>query len=201
MSSTAAELPSVAAAATVTKEMPVTEAELPSIASLTVSSSPVVESASPVAVRGESDSPIDSSACSSTSPPAAVAAAESPAAAVTTTPIPIASTATTSAASASMAASLAPGAAAVGASGELLNGGYKRGGAENDPETGVYDEIEIEDMEYDEDTETYTYPCPCGDKFSITKEDLLDGEDIARCPSCSLLLKIIYDPDDLEEED
>ncbi|KAK6173448.1 hypothetical protein SNE40_016895 [Patella caerulea] len=59
-----------------------------------------------------------------------------------------------------------------------------------------HDEIEIEDMEYDEETETYYYPCPCGDKFEISKEELEDGEDVAKCPSCSLLIKVIYDPED-----
>ncbi|XP_064636708.1 diphthamide biosynthesis protein 3-like [Lineus longissimus] len=59
-----------------------------------------------------------------------------------------------------------------------------------------HDEIEIEDMEYDEDTETYYYPCPCGDRFEITREDLESGEDVATCPSCSLIVKVIYDPED-----
>jgi len=64
-----------------------------------------------------------------------------------------------------------------------------------------HDEVEIEDFEYDEETEIYTYPCPCGDKFEISLQDLQSGEDVATCPSCSLLLKVIYDPDDflLEE--
>ncbi|ESN95397.1 hypothetical protein HELRODRAFT_153507, partial [Helobdella robusta] len=56
-----------------------------------------------------------------------------------------------------------------------------------------HDEVEIEDMEYDKDTETFFYPCPCGDKFEITMEDLENGEEVARCPSCSLLVKVIYD--------
>lgn len=61
----------------------------------------------------------------------------------------------------------------------------------------VYDEIEIEDMEYDKEEETYYYPCPCGDKFYIHLEDLYDGEDIATCPSCSLTIRVIYEPSDL----
>ncbi|KAL7065393.1 hypothetical protein AAHC03_04827 [Spirometra sp. Aus1] len=65
----------------------------------------------------------------------------------------------------------------------------------------LHDEVEIEDMEYDEDEETYFYPCPCGDRFQITKgkfpvqEELENGEDIARCPSCSLMIRVIYDLD------
>ncbi|KAE8625536.1 hypothetical protein XENTR_v10006312 [Xenopus tropicalis] len=59
-----------------------------------------------------------------------------------------------------------------------------------------HDEVEIEDFEYDEDTETYYYPCPCGDRFAITKEDLENGEEVATCPSCSLIVKVIYDKDE-----
>ncbi|XP_019364214.1 PREDICTED: DPH3 homolog [Gavialis gangeticus] len=56
-----------------------------------------------------------------------------------------------------------------------------------------HDEVEIEDFEYDEETETYSYPCPCGDRFLISREDLENGEDVATCPSCSLLVRVIYD--------
>ncbi|XP_076343740.1 diphthamide biosynthesis protein 3-like isoform X1 [Tachypleus tridentatus] len=64
-----------------------------------------------------------------------------------------------------------------------------------------HDEVEIEDFEYDEETETYYYPCPCGDRFEITKEDLENGEEVATCPSCSLIVKVIYDPEDFFTED
>jgi diphthamide biosynthesis protein 3 len=71
----------------------------------------------------------------------------------------------------------------------------------------IYEEIEIEDMDYDSKEHVYTYPCPCGDKFRITLEELWDGEDIAKCPSCTLRIMVIYDEEDLpdlppeEEED
>jgi len=65
-----------------------------------------------------------------------------------------------------------------------------------------HDEVEIEDFEYDDEEETYYYPCPCGDRFAITKEELQCGEEVATCPSCSLIVKVIYDPEDfLLEED
>ena len=60
-----------------------------------------------------------------------------------------------------------------------------------------YDEVDLEDMEWDEALKAYTYACPCGDIFRITLEELHDGEEIARCPSCSLILTVVYDPDDL----
>lgn len=59
-----------------------------------------------------------------------------------------------------------------------------------------HDEVEIEDFEYDEESDTYYYPCPCGDQFQITREDLENGEDVAECPSCSLIIKVIYDAED-----
>ncbi|KAI7901120.1 uncharacterized protein BX663DRAFT_514999 [Cokeromyces recurvatus] len=63
-----------------------------------------------------------------------------------------------------------------------------------------YDEIEIEDMDYNEEEDIYTYPCPCGDKFIISTDELIDGVDVAQCPSCSLIIKVIYDPDDFIDE-
>jgi diphthamide biosynthesis protein 3 len=57
----------------------------------------------------------------------------------------------------------------------------------------IYDEIEIEDMTYDPALEIYHYPCPCGDKFEISIVDLRDGEEIAVCPSCSLMIRVIFE--------
>jgi diphthamide biosynthesis protein 3 len=61
----------------------------------------------------------------------------------------------------------------------------------------IYEEVEIEDMIYDEEDYSYTYPCPCGDQFRITLEELWDGEDIAKCPSCTLRIMVVYDEADL----
>ncbi|XP_059058783.1 diphthamide biosynthesis protein 3 [Achroia grisella] len=63
-----------------------------------------------------------------------------------------------------------------------------------------HDEIEIEDFEYDEDDEMYYYPCPCGDRFQISKEELIAGEEVATCPSCSLVVKVIYDLEKFKAE-
>jgi len=57
----------------------------------------------------------------------------------------------------------------------------------------VYDEVEIEDMDFDPETQTFYYPCPCGDKFQISLKELKDGEDLATCPSCSLILRVVSD--------
>ncbi|KDQ52503.1 hypothetical protein JAAARDRAFT_198150 [Jaapia argillacea MUCL 33604] len=63
-----------------------------------------------------------------------------------------------------------------------------------------YDEIEIEDMVWDESKSVYHYPCPCGDRFEISRQQLANYEDIATCPSCSLVIRVIYDPLDFEDD-
>ena len=67
-------------------------------------------------------------------------------------------------------------------------------------EVDVYDEIESEDMTFDEALQIYHYPCPCGDKFEICIDDLRDGQEIAVCPSCSLMIRVIFDLSDLPEK-
>lgn len=56
-----------------------------------------------------------------------------------------------------------------------------------------YDELEIEDFVWDAKAKVYHYPCPCGDRFEISKSQLRNGEEIATCPSCSLIVRVIYD--------
>ena len=68
-------------------------------------------------------------------------------------------------------------------------------------EPSIYDEIELEDLTYHPATTLYTYPCPCGDQFEITIQDLRDGEEIAVCPSCSLMIRVIFEPSDLPAEE
>lgn len=70
--------------------------------------------------------------------------------------------------------------------------------------SGIYEEVEIEDMDYNAEEMIYSYPCPCGDRFQIMLEDLHDGEDVANCPSCTLRIRVIFDEDalpSLPEED
>jgi len=64
----------------------------------------------------------------------------------------------------------------------------------------IYDEIEIEDMTFDSTLQIYHYPCPCGDRFEISIGDLRDGEEIAVCPSCSLMIRVVFDQADLPQE-
>jgi len=64
-----------------------------------------------------------------------------------------------------------------------------------------YDEVEIEDMAWDEEKGVFHYPCPCGDRFEISRQQLANYEDVATCPSCSLVIRIIFDPLDFEDNE
>ncbi|CEH13509.1 zf-csl-domain-containing protein [Ceraceosorus bombacis] len=69
------------------------------------------------------------------------------------------------------------------------------------PKQSIYDEVELEDMVYDAEKDLFHYPCPCGDRFEITRAQLKEAEDIATCPSCSLLIRVVFDPLDFEDDD
>ena len=71
----------------------------------------------------------------------------------------------------------------------------------DDEQLSIYDEVEIEDMTYDETLQIYHYPCPCGDRFEIALYDLMDGEDIGVCPSCSLMIRVIFEAVSLDRAD
>ena len=36
--------------------------------------------------------------------------------------------------------------------------------------------------------------------FTFEQDQLYDGEEIAKCPSCSLIVRVIYDPEDFIRE-
>lgn len=68
---------------------------------------------------------------------------------------------------------------------------------DSDDFNSYYDEVDIVDFKYENGI--FTYPCPCGDLFSIALEDLKNGECIARCYSCSLIVFVVYDSKDLDK--
>lgn len=73
--------------------------------------------------------------------------------------------------------------------------------ATNESNLDIYDEIEIEDMTFDPRLQIYHYPCPCGDRFEIALASLREGEEIAVCPSCSLMIRVVFDAEDLPSAD
>ena len=65
----------------------------------------------------------------------------------------------------------------------------------------VYDVVAFDELEYDEAEQLYTFECPCGDLFEISQAELDAGERIARCPSCSLRLKVVMPGEEGDDED
>ena len=61
-----------------------------------------------------------------------------------------------------------------------------------------YDEGDLEDMEWNAELGAFTFQCPCGDVFQITPAELRAGEEIAHCPSCSLVVTVVYEDEDLK---
>lgn len=59
--------------------------------------------------------------------------------------------------------------------------------------TTPYEEVPLSAMEWSVSLAAFTYLCPCGDLFQISGDDLAAGEDIAECPSCSLVVRVLVD--------
>ncbi len=64
--------------------------------------------------------------------------------------------------------------------------------------TVIYEEVPLEEMEYESADKAFYYTCPCGDLFALTLNEMLSGDDIAKCPSCSLLIRVVFTPEDLK---
>lgn len=62
-----------------------------------------------------------------------------------------------------------------------------------------YDEVDLEEFTYDKERNVFVYPCPCGDNFVISVNDLMIGETKATCPSCSLVLRVSFDSNNVEK--
>jgi len=66
-------------------------------------------------------------------------------------------------------------------------------------QSNYYEEVDLDDFDFNKETRTFYYDCPCGDKFQISLEELEDGEEVATCPSCSLIVKVVYSEIELEK--
>lgn len=50
-----------------------------------------------------------------------------------------------------------------------------------------------QDMTWNEAEKGFNYSCPCGDLFFISLQDMIRfDEEVATCPSCSLILRYGY---------
>lgn len=62
-----------------------------------------------------------------------------------------------------------------------------------------YEEVDLRDFVFDAKRKIFTYPCPCGDQFEIGICELISGEEIAYCASCPLIVRVIYEDEDIEK--
>ncbi|EDO05538.1 CSL zinc finger domain containing protein [Babesia bovis T2Bo] len=62
----------------------------------------------------------------------------------------------------------------------------------------IYETIALGDCHYDKDQKIFYYMCPCGDLFEFSLGQLLDGNLVSECPSCSLRVRIDLKDGDLE---
>lgn len=70
---------------------------------------------------------------------------------------------------------------------------YSKSNYANSVNNIFHDHIDILDFTHDREHRRYTYPCPCGDLFFISEDDVLNGEDVARCESCSLIIRVLHE--------
>lgn len=61
-----------------------------------------------------------------------------------------------------------------------------------------YEEVPLEEMIIAEEKDRLLFPCPCGDLFEISLDDFSKGGDVAKCPACSLTIRIIFTVEEKE---
>ncbi|GFE55899.1 zinc finger containing protein, putative [Babesia ovis] len=62
----------------------------------------------------------------------------------------------------------------------------------------IYETIRLSDCHYDEALKVFYYMCPCGDLFEFSLTQLMEGNLVSECPSCSLRVRIALEEGDLE---
>ena len=63
---------------------------------------------------------------------------------------------------------------------------------------GAYDEIDLEDMDWNSSRRVHV-PVPVRRPLPDHPRELRAGEEAGHCPSCSLVITVVYDPDELKE--
>lgn len=70
-------------------------------------------------------------------------------------------------------------------------------------EVRVSQSVDLEQFECQEHGETieYSHECRCGGTFVVLPTDLLQGKDVVGCCTCSLHIRVLFDPTDLIGDD
>jgi diphthamide biosynthesis protein 4 len=61
-------------------------------------------------------------------------------------------------------------------------------------------EVDLDDLAFDDADAIYSYQCRCGAALSVAESDLLVGVDVYPCQQCSLVVRILYEWQPIEEE-
>jgi len=64
-----------------------------------------------------------------------------------------------------------------------------------------YNEVDLDDLPFDESTSSYTHVCRCGARQVIEEETLMRGVDLFPCNQCSLLIRIMFEWQPMDEEE
>jgi len=64
-----------------------------------------------------------------------------------------------------------------------------------------YNEVDLDDLPFDESTSSYTHVCRCGARQVIEEETLMRGVDLFPCNQCSLLVRIMFEWQPMDEEE
>jgi hypothetical protein len=84
-----------------------------------------------------------------------------------------------------------------------LSARFGSGGVASSATTGVlsYNEVDLDDLPFDEATSSYTHVCRCGARQLIEEETLMRGVDLFPCNQCSLLIRIMFEWQPMNEEE
>lgn len=63
----------------------------------------------------------------------------------------------------------------------------------------LYETVTLQDCQFSAEENVFYYLCPCGDLFEFQVEELLKGNLLAECPSCSLRARMVLKKGELEE--
>lgn len=62
----------------------------------------------------------------------------------------------------------------------------------------IYETITLQDCHYSESLNVFYYLCPCGDLFEFPLVQLVEGNLVSECPSCSLRVRLDLKEGDLD---
>ena len=60
--------------------------------------------------------------------------------------------------------------------------------------------VDLDAMDYSQETGVYSTRCRCGASYTLAEAEMERGVDTVCCSTCSLAIRVLYQPADEEEE-